>query len=182
MRWESNLPFKDNIQILAYDLYLDIKDIKNYIINFFKNLKNTRRDEPNNDSNDGVSDFSFEEDLIRVDPRILSDPYLYPFFKNLNKKDEWPLYDTKAYHELVSKTLLYPERQIEHTFEHYNNLVESLARLARNNTGVIDENLVSYGEILNKTNKEFDNWEKLLHLLKCVQVKHLKLQILLIKK
>jgi len=102
-----------------------------------------------------------------VDIRILSDPYYYPVFKNVNDLNNWPEYGSTEHAETLSKLMNTKSRQIVHNFDTLDNLVNSYLKsetIIRNSTEEeLSEksHLISLHNKINKANEEYFRWKDL---------------------
>jgi hypothetical protein len=159
--WDSDSNIKDNIYNMGSDIFNIMKEIKNKIINFF----NIRRNQGGNDnsSDDTTSEtnsyFRDELDLSRVDSRILSDPYLYPFFKHLHNKEDWPMYGSSEHATILTKTFNSSDKNLIHTYEHISNLYDSIVKMADNNVKLPSHMVDKFQNIMDKASEEYYTWK-----------------------
>jgi len=158
--WDSDSNIKENIQSMGSNIFNIIKEIKNKIINFFNIRRNQGRDDNSDDStSETESYFKDEMDLSRVDSRILSDPYLYPFFKHLHKKEDWPMYGSSEHATMVTETFNPSSKKLIHTYEHISNLYDSIVKMADNNTMLPGSMVDKFQGIMDKASEEYYTWK-----------------------
>jgi hypothetical protein len=173
INWDSDSTTRENMDNLGTYIFHAMKLIKNKIINLFKFRINRRRDEDsnnesnnesNNDSIDELSPFTLpkpnpEISINSIDSRILTDPYMYPLFKNLNELEHWPKYGTEEHDALISKAINSKPSKLIYTYDHYDSLVNTMYNLAKNKKVVSTETANKAFKVLDKTQNEYSIWK-----------------------
>jgi hypothetical protein len=113
--WDSDQTIRENMNDTFFDIYNFIKNIKDTIINLIKKRK----------PDSSTDDLDLNIQISEVDPKLLTDPYYYTFFKKLNNLKHWPSFGSQEHDKIVTESFNSETHKYVFTHDYYKNLVES---------------------------------------------------------